>query len=87
MDQPRSTTSCPICGVAHTLAPKQNPSFPFCSRRCKLVDLDRWLSGDYRIPALSVGGPHPGPHAEDGDAEGTGTDTAADSEIREGREP
>lgn len=24
---------------------------PFCSKRCKLADLGRWLSGDYRIPA------------------------------------
>jgi endogenous inhibitor of DNA gyrase (YacG/DUF329 family) len=23
---------------------------PFCSERCKLVDLGRWLSGAYRIP-------------------------------------
>jgi len=23
---------------------------PFCSERCKLADLGRWMSGDYRIP-------------------------------------
>jgi len=23
---------------------------PFCSKRCKMADLGRWLSGDYRIP-------------------------------------
>jgi uncharacterized protein len=23
---------------------------PFCSERCKLQDLARWLDGDYRIP-------------------------------------
>jgi len=23
---------------------------PFCSERCKLADLGRWLSGDYRVP-------------------------------------
>ncbi len=23
---------------------------PFCSERCKLADLGRWFSGDYRIP-------------------------------------
>ncbi len=27
------------------------PEFPFCSRRCKTIDLGRWLSEDYRIPA------------------------------------
>jgi hypothetical protein len=24
--------------------------FPFCSQRCRLVDLGAWLEGDYRIP-------------------------------------
>ena len=23
---------------------------PFCSERCKLADLGRWLKGDYRVP-------------------------------------
>jgi hypothetical protein len=27
---------------------------PFCSERCRLADLGRWISGDYRIP-----GPRP----------------------------
>ena len=27
------------------------PWVPFCSQRCKDVDLGRWLRGDYRIPA------------------------------------
>jgi hypothetical protein len=41
--------TCPICGDP---APVHgNPNRPFCSARCRLVDLDRWLSGDYRIPA------------------------------------
>ncbi len=26
------------------------PWVPFCSQRCKDVDLGRWLRGDYRIP-------------------------------------
>jgi hypothetical protein len=33
---------------------------PFCSKRCKMADLGRWLSGDYRFPgaaADSSGGP------------------------------
>ena len=27
----------------------QTPIFPFCSERCRLVDLSRWIRGDYRI--------------------------------------
>ena len=38
--------SCPICGKA--TGPKYRP---FCSRRCADVDLGRWLSGSYAIPA------------------------------------
>ena len=37
---------CPICGKAPTDASK-----PFCSERCRDVDLNRWLSGSYAIPA------------------------------------
>ncbi|MBI1388880.1 MAG: DNA gyrase inhibitor YacG [bacterium] len=27
----------------------RTPTFPFCSPRCKMVDLGRWFSGDYSI--------------------------------------
>jgi endogenous inhibitor of DNA gyrase (YacG/DUF329 family) len=36
---------CPICGKPSTEA-----SRPFCSERCRNVDLNRWLSGSYAIP-------------------------------------
>lgn len=31
-----------------------NKSRPFCSPRCKLADLDHWLSGSYRVPGPPV---------------------------------
>jgi uncharacterized protein len=37
---------CPICGK-----PASEASRPFCSERCRDVDLNRWLSDSYRIPA------------------------------------
>ncbi|MDQ7012079.1 MAG: DNA gyrase inhibitor YacG [Mariprofundaceae bacterium] len=37
---------CPTCGKPVT---RQNKSFPFCSERCRLTDLGKWASGDYRI--------------------------------------
>jgi endogenous inhibitor of DNA gyrase (YacG/DUF329 family) len=37
---------CPICGKPVTPA-----SRPFCSERCRDVDLNRWLSNSYRVPA------------------------------------
>ena len=27
-----------------------NPSFPFCSPRCRAVDLGKWFTGSYRVP-------------------------------------
>jgi endogenous inhibitor of DNA gyrase (YacG/DUF329 family) len=44
---------CPICGLPARTDPS-NPDRPFCSRTCRLVDLDRWLSGDYRVPGPPV---------------------------------
>ena len=40
---------CPIC--KQNVAWEGNPFRPFCSERCKLLDLDNWLEGRYRIPA------------------------------------
>ncbi|MBM4042902.1 MAG: DNA gyrase inhibitor YacG [Planctomycetes bacterium] len=42
----RPGAACPICRrpVARDAA-----GFPFCSERCKLIDLGRWLGGQYRI--------------------------------------
>ena len=49
--------TCPICG-----APRSEKYRPFCSRRCADVDLNRWLSGRYAVPAIEaddadLGGP------------------------------
>jgi len=40
---------CPICGKAAGPRP-ENPSGPFCSQRCRLIDLGKWLGGEYRVP-------------------------------------
>jgi endogenous inhibitor of DNA gyrase (YacG/DUF329 family) len=40
-----SAKGCPICGKPATEASK-----PFCSERCRDVDLNRWLSGSYVVP-------------------------------------
>jgi uncharacterized protein len=37
--------SCPICGK-----PSDQATRPFCSKRCRDVDLNRWLSGAYVVP-------------------------------------
>jgi len=44
--QKRRRRKCPICGKPATEA-----SRPFCSELCRKVDLDRWRTETYRIPA------------------------------------
>jgi len=39
---------CPICGAAVQWA--DNPDRPFCSERCRLIDLARWADGTYAVP-------------------------------------
>lgn len=42
--------SCPSCGKEFSVERKEDAAFrPFCSKRCKLVDLGRWLDGTYTI--------------------------------------
>lgn len=40
----RARRACPECG-----RPSVREAYPFCSPRCKSVDLNRWLSGAYAI--------------------------------------
>ncbi|HXQ52371.1 MAG TPA: DNA gyrase inhibitor YacG [Stellaceae bacterium] len=37
---------CPICGK-----PADAKFRPFCSARCRTIDLGRWIDGRYRIPS------------------------------------
>jgi uncharacterized protein len=37
---------CPSCG---TIVRPQDEEFPFCSDRCRLIDLGKWASGAYKI--------------------------------------
>jgi endogenous inhibitor of DNA gyrase (YacG/DUF329 family) len=41
----RPSKPCPECGK-----PADPATQPFCSKRCRDVDLNRWLSGKYVIP-------------------------------------
>ena len=39
--------ACPTCKKATTW--EENPWRPFCSERCKLLDLGKWASAEYKI--------------------------------------
>jgi endogenous inhibitor of DNA gyrase (YacG/DUF329 family) len=46
---------CPTCGKPFEIERIDDlPSFPFCSERCKLVDLGRWIDGVHVIPGPEV---------------------------------
>lgn len=52
--QHMATATSPQCSICKRPIehPPENKWFPFCSNRCKVIDLSKWLSGDYKIPAL-----------------------------------
>ncbi len=43
---------CPTCKSITTW--EENPWRPFCSERCRLIDLGAWASGEYRIPGEEI---------------------------------
>jgi endogenous inhibitor of DNA gyrase (YacG/DUF329 family) len=49
-DKRRRGARCPQCGKTAALT-SDNPFRPFCSERCKLIDLGAWASESYRVPA------------------------------------
>ena len=53
---------CPTCGKMSEWT-EENPWRPFCSERCKLIDLGEWASEGHRIP----GAPHRPLEGEDDD--------------------
>jgi len=55
---------CPTCKqpVAERAV---NPAFPFCSERCRLLDLGKWFDGQYRIPGDRAGDGAAGPGSDD----------------------
>jgi uncharacterized protein len=55
-----SQRKCPVCG-----RPAQAAYRPFCSRRCADVDLSRWLSGAYALPAVEDESEAAAPYGDD----------------------
>lgn len=51
----RPPPRCPTCNAPLTGDGVDPRKAPFCSDRCKLVDLSRWLSEEYRVPGAMLG--------------------------------
>jgi endogenous inhibitor of DNA gyrase (YacG/DUF329 family) len=42
-------SACPTCHK-----PAEKDFAPFCSKRCREVDLNRWFTGSYAVPAMEL---------------------------------
>ena len=45
-----AVVACPQCGKEVVWQSEISPYRPFCSERCKLIDLGKWAEGGYSIP-------------------------------------
>ena len=45
---------CPICKKSVKLG---DPEMPFCSERCRDIDLGKWASEEYRVPVVNQNAP------------------------------
>lgn len=52
---PPPKVRCPQCGALAEYSPT-NASRPFCSERCKLIDLGAWASDQYAVPGKPLEG-------------------------------
>lgn len=53
MKTSKSKPTCPICRkklMSRAMTHAERAQLPFCSERCKMVDLNAWIREDYRIP-------------------------------------
>ncbi|MZH03454.1 MAG: DNA gyrase inhibitor YacG [Nitrospinae bacterium] len=49
MKDKKKTLKCPICKKPAILDREKNPYLPFCSERCRTIDLGAWLDEKYVI--------------------------------------
>ena len=48
-DQPAAIVNCPVCAKPVRWSSEEKWR-PFCSERCRLIDLGQWLNEEHRIP-------------------------------------
>jgi endogenous inhibitor of DNA gyrase (YacG/DUF329 family) len=63
-----TTGRCPTCDKRYQFQSiDELPFFPFCTQRCRLVDLGRWIDGVYAVPETKSPSPDSDspPDAED----------------------
>ncbi len=50
----KSNRTVQTCRICKTPVRPADPEFPFCSERCRLLDLGNWASGRYRVAGPPV---------------------------------
>lgn len=69
MAKTTASVRCPACGRPVEWSQRSHYR-PFCSQRCKLIDLGAWLDGSHRIPGSELDEDSPdSPGDEDDDSE------------------
>jgi endogenous inhibitor of DNA gyrase (YacG/DUF329 family) len=63
MNRPLRTVKCPQCGTAVTWS-SESKWRPFCSERCKTIDLGAWASERYRVQTQESPDTSEAPHDE-----------------------
>ena len=67
---------CPTCR-GQSAERNDNPTFPFCSERCRLIDLGNWLGETYRIPTRESPDEHASTDDNDDDSSNPGDYSSA----------
>ena len=63
-----SKVRCPICAAAMPGNWADYPDYPFCTKRCRTIDLGRWLGEDYKVGSKSDDRSTPGDGPDPTDA-------------------
>ena len=66
--KPTRPIQCPTCSKAGDW--RAGPFAPFCSHRCKLIDLGKWLGGEHRIAEPLRSEEMPGEEGSEGAPDG-----------------
>lgn len=56
MPEQFKVVACPTCGLLSEWRP-ENVWRPFCSERCKMIDLGEWADEQYKIPVQETDAP------------------------------
>jgi len=48
----KTVFTCPVCNRVLDGPIENWPSFPFCRKKCRMIDMGRWLTGENNLPVM-----------------------------------